>query len=108
MPTERHESRTKPKETSMRHRKSENTLALLGGAVLGAAAMYLLDPEAGRRRRQNLAETAGDTLRSTGEAIGPAFETLSERAHDIAGRLSDRARDIGSSLGDRAGDARDS
>ena len=38
----------------MRHRKTENTFALLGGAVLGAAAMYLLDPEAGRRRRANL------------------------------------------------------
>jgi gas vesicle protein len=81
----------------MRHRKTENTMALLGGAVLGAAAMYLLDPEAGRRRRQYIAETAGDTLRSTGETIAPALESLSDRAREIAGRLADRA-----------GDARDS
>ena len=88
-------------------RKTENTFALLGGAVLGAAAMYLLDPEAGRRRRQTLAEAAGETLRATGEAVGPAWETLSERARDIGGRLSERASAMGSSLGEHAEDARE-
>ena len=87
-------------------RKTENTLALLGGAVLGAAAMYLLDPEAGRRRRQTLAEAAEDTLRATGEAVGPAWSTLSERARGIGSHLADRASSIGSSLGEQADDAR--
>jgi gas vesicle protein len=92
----------------MRHRKTENTFALLGGAVLGAAAMYLLDPEAGRRRRATLTESAGDALRATGEAVGPAWESISDRARDMSQRLSEGAQSMGSSLSDRAGAARDS
>jgi gas vesicle protein len=92
----------------MRHRKTENTFALLGGAVLGAAAMYLLDPEAGRRRRATITETAGDALRATGEAVGPAWESLSDRARDMGVRLSEGAQAMGSSLSERAGSARDS
>src|SRR5690349_1098495 len=90
---------------TMRYRKSENTLALLGGAALGAMAMYLLDPEAGRRRRENLREAASDTLRTTGAAIAPTLESLGESARDYAGRFSDSAAAWGSSLSDRASDA---
>ena len=90
----------------MRHRKTENTFALLGGAVLGAAAMYLLDPEAGRRRREYLAEAAGETLRSTGDTVGPVLGSFAARAGDIGSRLSERAQDIGSRLAERAGEAR--
>ena len=86
----------------MRHRKTENTMALLGGALLGAAAMYLLDPEAGRRRREQLAETTGDALRNAGDAIGPAWEQLSEHARDLGGRLTEHAASLGSAAADRA------
>lgn len=92
----------------MRHRKTENSMALLGGALLGAAAMYLLDPETGRRRRERLAETTGDALGRAGEAIGPAWESLSERARDLGGRLSENASAFGSAASERAADARDS
>jgi gas vesicle protein len=103
----------------MRHRKTENTMALLGGALLGAAAMYLLDPEAGRRRREHLAEATGDAVGRAGEAIGPAWERISEGARDIGSRLgesaaslgsaaSDRFSDFRSAASDRASDARDS
>jgi len=77
-------------------RATEDTLALLGGAVLGAVAMYLLDPEAGERRRENLADATGDALRGTGEALTPAWEraremgqSLAERTSDVASRLAD-------------------
>ena len=92
----------------MRHRKTENTFALLGGAVLGAAAMYLLDPEAGRRRRETLAEAAGDALRATGDAVGPAWDSISERARDVGSRLSDRAGDARDSARDAGSSAYDS
>lgn len=87
---------------------TENTMKLLGGALLGAAAMYLLDPEAGRRRRQNLASTTGEALGRAGEYIGPAWERLSEGARDIGGRISEGAAAFGSAASDRATDARDS
>src|SRR4051812_23981262 len=86
----------------MRHRKTENTMALLGGALLGAAAMYLLDPEAGRRRREQLAETTGDAFRNAGDAIGPAWEHLSEQARDFGGRLTEHAASLGSGIGSAA------
>lgn len=91
----------------MRHRKTENTFALLGGAVLGAAAMYLLDPESGRRRREHLGEAAGDALRVTGDTVGPAWESLSERARDVGGRLAAGAAAMGSSVSHGAGHLRD-
>jgi gas vesicle protein len=103
-----HRRQAAPKENAMRHRKTENTMALLGGALLGAAAMYLLDPEAGRRRREYLAETTGDALGRAGEAIGPAWDRLSEGARDLGGRLSEHASAFGSAASDRAADARDS
>src|SRR3954470_9177394 len=93
---------TAPKENPMRHRKTENTMALLGGALLGAAAMYLLDPEAGRRRREQLAESTGDALGRAGEAIGPTWDRISEGARDLTGRLSEQAAAFGSSAADRA------
>lgn len=84
----------------MRHRKTENTMSLLGGALLGAAAMYLLDPEAGRRRRENLAESTGDALGRAGEAIGPVWDSVSEHARDLSGRLAGGAADARDSSAD--------
>jgi gas vesicle protein len=86
--------------------KTENTMALLGGAVLGAAAMYLLDPESGRRRREHLAEATGDALGRAGGAIGPAWDRISEGARDIGSRLSEGAVSIGSAASDRFNDWR--
>jgi hypothetical protein len=99
--------------------KTENSMALLGGALLGAAAMYLLDPEAGRRRRHNLRETTGDALGRAGETLAPAWDSISEHARDLGGRIgagaaafgataADRASSLGSAAADRAADARDS
>src|SRR5688572_3434417 len=80
-------------------------ISLLGGAGIGAAAMYLLDPEAGAARRQHAAErtkealesggsAVGSALHSGGEALGSAWETISTKAHDTAAS-------IGESLPDR-------
>jgi osmotically-inducible protein OsmY len=108
-------------------RKTENMMSLLGGALLGAAAMYLLDPETGRKRRENIKEHAGDYLDSAGNVLHSGWDKISDRAGDmgaaIAGkaqeygqhlsdmaqdygsRLSEHARDMGSSAADRARDA---
>jgi hypothetical protein len=72
-------------------------MKLLGGALLGAAAMYLLDPESGRRRRQTLAAGTGEALGRAGEYLGPAWE-----------RVSEGAASLGSAASDRAAEARDS
>src|SRR3954466_8149752 len=71
----------------MRTSKSEAGMAMLGGALLGAAVMYLMDPETGRRRRRYLADRASETLHGAGELAESAWE---------------KTRDLGSSLSDRA------
>ena len=98
---------------------TDTTMKLLGGALLGAAAMYLLDPESGRRRRHTIAAGTGEALGRAGEHLGPAWDRFSEGARDVGSRLgesaaafgsaaAERAREFGSSASDRAADARDS
>src|SRR5687767_4861861 len=76
------------------YRKTENSLSLLGGAVLGAVAMYLLDPEAGRRRREQLAELGGQAAREGGEYLGSAWERASEAARRAGHAISETAGDV--------------
>jgi hypothetical protein len=56
-------------------------LALLIGAGLGAALMFILDPERGGRRRALVRDKSLKTLRRGGEAIN-------ERTEDIGNRLT--------------------
>lgn len=54
-------------------------LAGLGGALLGAALMYLLDPETGRDRRARLRERLGRYVDRT-------TRTLDETSRDVVAR----------------------
>lgn len=90
--------------------KKDNTLSLLGGAALGAVAMYLLDPEAGARRRRDIADTTRDAAHRAGETIAPAIGHVSDAAHRARERIgpawdrvSDTARGVGASLAGSAG-----
>src|SRR5687768_8397787 len=67
----------------MRSTKTETGFSLLGGALLGAAVMYLLDPESGRRRRANAAALAEDAW---------------ERARELGVDLADRSRGAASGI----------
>src|SRR4051812_3443240 len=69
---------------TMQSCKTETSLSVLGGAMLGAAVMYLLDPDSGRRRRERLADATGGALHTTGDALSHAWE---------------HARDAGAALG---------
>src|SRR3954466_6071792 len=87
--------------------KTEAGLSLLGGALLGAAAMYLLDPESGRRRREYIGEMAEDKLGPAWDTARAASAALAEKAGDYSAHLSDRAHDAATNLYSRAGDAAD-
>jgi gas vesicle protein len=71
----------------------KTTLGLLAGAGLGAGLMYLFDPYEGPRRRQQLADAASHAAESTGETLGNAWETVSERAAEAGSALASHLPD---------------
>src|SRR5438270_12544181 len=95
------------RRSTMRSSKTEAGLSLLGGALLGAAAMYLMDPESGRRRREHLGEMAEDKLGPAWDTARAASAALAEKAGDFSAHLSDRAHDFATNASSRAGDAAD-
>jgi gas vesicle protein len=109
----------------MRSSKTEDAICLLGGALVGAAAMYLLDPDLGAKRRQRVARVASDNwecasdrmaeglgrLRSGASDLGSRLSSMTDSASDYASSskrgIMDRARDVASSLGSRASGLKD-
>lgn len=55
--------------------------SIVGGMALGAAAMYLLDPRAGRRRRARLRDRLVHYLHVTESALRRWFQDAGNRAH---------------------------
>jgi hypothetical protein len=60
--------------------------ALLGGIGIGAAAMYVLDPEGGRRRRALARDKAVSLANKTGRIVGGRSRDLANHAKGIAAR----------------------
>jgi gas vesicle protein len=81
-------------------------IGIAGGIGVGAAVMYLLDPNQGERRRQRLAQKASD-------AAHGAWDTVSEHAAGAGAALASAMPAVGGKVmehlhgaGDRAEDAR--
>jgi hypothetical protein len=64
------------------------TVCSLGSMVLGATLMYLLDPVAGRNRRQQIAQTA----RSAGETVSDYARSAGQTVSDYTRKASDAVR----------------
>src|SRR5687767_11692030 len=68
-------------------------LSLVGGAGIGAALMYLLDPEEGAERRYVVRERAKDAMHTGGELLGSAVESgthaLGSAWETVSGKASD-------------------
>lgn len=88
--------------------RKDNTLSLLGGAVLGAVAMYLLDPEAGERRRRQIAEASGEAARATGDTLGPIWERVSDAAKTAGLGIASGAAALGHGAAEKYEDVRGS
>lgn len=83
-------------------------LSLIGGAGLGAALMYLFDPEQGERRRAQLGETASGALQGAAERFSGTWQDLAHRAGDLSEQLKAHAAGLADSASDAAGQATDS
>jgi hypothetical protein len=67
-----------------RRSPARKTAALLGGIGLGAALMYVLDPERGRRRRAMVRDKAVAIANRTGRAVAARSRDLNNRAKGLA------------------------
>ena len=84
--------------------RSNSLISLLGGAAAGAIAMYLLDPDQGRQRREHLTESAGGALSGAGGTLGRAWENLSDQAKALSAAAAARAAAAGEYAHDTARD----
>ena len=66
--------------------------ALLTGLGIGAALMYVLDPERGKRRRALVRDKAVSLANQTGRAVAKKSRDLSNRAKGMASWAAGRAR----------------
>ena len=64
-----------------------SALGVIAGAGIGAALMFLLDPDQGRRRRERLAAAAGAAAERAGEAAHSAWDTAEEKTIEGAAAL---------------------
>jgi gas vesicle protein len=84
--------------------KSRSMMSFIGGALAGAAAMYILDPEMGERRRKMIASQAGDCMEGTKDILQSGWDKVSDYAGDWGHTVADKAQQYGSSLSDMAHD----
>lgn len=63
-------------------------LSLAAGAAIGAAAMYLFDPNRGRARRARLAGEAASTMRKTAHEAAGRAEDLRNRAQGVLAKAT--------------------
>jgi hypothetical protein len=59
------------------------SVSLLSGAALGAALAYVLDPNAGRRRRARMSDAVTSATRRTGRTLRSKGRHLSNRARGL-------------------------
>jgi BON domain-containing protein len=65
---------------------------LLGGLGLGAALMYVLDPERGKRRRAVVRDKAVSVTKKTGDSLGSRSRDWKNRAKGVAAEVRSLAR----------------
>jgi hypothetical protein len=65
---------------------------LLGGVLLGAGAMYVLDPDRGARRRALIRDQGIRASRKLGEGVGAAARDVRNRSTGAAAELSSRLK----------------
>lgn len=83
--------------------------SLVGGVGIGAGLLYLLDPDKGQKRRNQILSSAsdlashakdyaGDAFGSigskVGDVLGSARDYASEKMHGVSGYARDRADDV--------------
>jgi len=72
---------------------SDTALAFLAGVAVGALAMYIFDPQQGRRRRTLARDQLVHARRVTGDYVEGKSKDLRNRAQGIAAQTRGLVRD---------------
>jgi gas vesicle protein len=80
----------------------EVVTSLIGGAGIGAAAMYLFDPDRGGNRRASLRQQAIDAASAAENALGSSWHSVSDSARSAGRYVADQAGDLAGHAQDHA------
>ena len=86
---------SREREGSSGGRAAADALAILGGIGIGAAIMYFMDPDRGRRRRALVRDKAQHLASRVPEAVGTTQRDLANRARGLAAQARGRFADEG-------------
>jgi uncharacterized membrane protein/CBS domain-containing protein len=75
---------------SLRRGDGDDTTKLIGGLALGAALMYLLDPDRGNRRRKLMMDQINSLLSQSDVAVGKTGRDLRNRTRGLMAETSAR------------------
>ena len=84
-----------------------NAISVVGGAALGAAAMYLLDPDNGADRRSDVSDSAADAVAATRSAARTTAAGAADGTRSARQTIGRYASSVGSSVSDHVSDASD-
>lgn len=86
-------------------------LSLVGGVGIGAGLLYLLDPDKGQKRRNQILSSASDLASSAKDYAGDALGGIGSKVGNLLGSARDYASDklhgVSDYAHDRAHDVRD-
>jgi len=88
-----------------RSRALEDGIAVLAGAGIGVALMYLMDPEHGEQRRAYAKKRARQLMENAGSTVSTAMGATAGGASKMTSRLGDRLSSAYDSASDYAADA---
>jgi osmotically-inducible protein OsmY len=95
-----HGHRAGKRERSSGSSATADAIALLGGIGIGAAVMYFMDPDRGRRRRALVRDKAQHFASRVPEAVGTTQRDLANRARGLAAQARGRFADEGATNDD--------
>ena len=76
----------------MPRQSNPNWLMVLAAAVVGATAMFMLDPDKGRRRRALARDKIGSAMRHSRHALRAAARDATQRLQGVRAEVSRRNR----------------
>ena len=84
--------------------KTRDLMDIAVGVGVGAAMMYLFDPDKGSERRDYVADRANEAARGAGQTLGSAWNSARNTADDVGQNVAQHTRDAYAAAKNKAAD----